>query len=505
MKKIIYTLTALVLFTPIFTYAQPGSLDSTFSGDGINNKVAGDGYAVAIQPDKKIIVAGSYNKDFLVVRYLQNGNIDKTFGTNGKTIVDIGRNDVAYCVALQLDGKIIAAGTASKEFALLRLNTDGQPDSSFGVNGKVTTNFSQSDYIKDIAIQPDNKIIVIGFGEGEVSKLALARYNSDGTLDSSFGEYGEIAMHTTDLFDEGAALVLQPNGKIVAVESNLKEGTGSDFILLRFTRNGKLDTSFGTNGITSTDFGNNEIPVAAGAQHNNKIIVAGYFDYGGTYDILLARYTKNGRLDSSFGTNGKVITSGDSGPIVGSCMAIQPDDKIVVAGILNDPFSDDKFYLVRYKPNGKIDSSFGDDGRVITNFGGHDIARSVALQSNGKIIVAGSIDENFAVARFNGGDASVNIAGAETVSDLKTIPELTATAIKVYPNPLKSVINIDFKTTDKTQKIISIYNVQGPLLLTKRTAGNTQLNMKSLANSNYFIKVYDENGKTLYSSILIKQ
>src|SRR6478609_23767 len=157
----------------------------------------------------------------MISRYRSDGSIDKSFGGNGSTVIDFGGFSEAYSIAIQADGKIIAAGEASYDFAIARLNPDGSPDSSFGVNGKVTTDFlGHDDYINFVTIQPDNKIIVIGtaYDHGfEQSRIALARYNVDGSLDDSFGRGGKLRVYSKYHFDEGSAIILQPGGKIVAI------------------------------------------------------------------------------------------------------------------------------------------------------------------------------------------------------------------------------------------------------------------------------------------------
>jgi uncharacterized delta-60 repeat protein len=178
---------------------------------------------------------------------------------------------------------------------------------------------------------------------------------------------GKVATTVTEVkFDYGSAFILQPDGKIVAAGYSYGINTQFDFTLVRYQPNGKVDSSFGTNGFAITDFNGYDLATAIGVQQNGKMIVAGYSDFFNSV-IDLARYTKNGLLDSSFGTKGKVITSvGGISDQVHS-MVIQPDNKIVIAGSsVNGPNTD--FVLVRYKPNGNIDKSFGNNGIVLTDF-----------------------------------------------------------------------------------------------------------------------------------------
>ena len=512
MKHIAFVLTAFMLLKSFFALSQPGSLDTSFSSNGKKTKPPGTGYAVAMQPDGKILVAGSHvnglSANLMVARFEANGNPDKSFGRNGKTIIDFGSYSEAYAIAIQPNGKIIAAGTIMQDFAVVRFKPNGNLDSSFGVNGKVTTDFEgKGDAVKFVAIQPDSKILVIGTAfdsGGEQSKFALARYNPNGTLDNSFGKGGKVAT-TVDIykFDNGSAFILQPNGKIVAAGFSYDANTEYDFTLIRYKSNGKVDSSFGTNGFTTTDFNGFDLAMAIGVQQNGKMIVAGYSDFFNSV-IDVARYTKNGLLDSSFGTNGKVVTNIGGISDKAYSMAIQPDNKIIIAGSsLNG--SDNDFVLVRYKPNGNIDKDFGNNGIVLTRFEDNDIARGVTLQPDGKIVAAGSSDSDLALARYNAVDALYHLNN-ENISTAKNINDGPVNAgINTYPNPVQSVLNIVFKNTGTLQITINIYNINGKLIISKDVQSTTQLDLKQLTPGTYLIKINDETGKELYSGKVIKQ
>jgi uncharacterized delta-60 repeat protein len=196
MKTITPFLTVLMLLITVFAFAQPGSLDSSFGSNGKRIKPSGRGYAMVIQTDGKIVMAGSRGANLMVARYLGNGSVDKRFGNNGIAVMDFGSASRAYSIAIQADGKIIAAGNAAKYFAIARFNPDGRPDSSFGLNGKVTTDlagYGNSGKVNFATIQPDNKIIVIGtvYHDVDLSSIALARYNADGSLDTGFASAGD--------------------------------------------------------------------------------------------------------------------------------------------------------------------------------------------------------------------------------------------------------------------------------------------------------------------------
>jgi uncharacterized delta-60 repeat protein len=415
MKRHIHLATAavaLALITaalPAAAAAAPGDLDPTFgSGGKVTTDVGGsDGaQAVAIQGDGKVVAAGLGNfagpgtGDFALARYNPDGSLDTSFGSGGKVTTDFGGFDAASAVAIQPDGKIIAAGrSGSGDFALARYNPDGSLDSSFGSGGKVTTDFGGFDSAFGVALQADGKIVAAGQGASS-GDFALARYNPDGSLDPTFGSGGKV---TTDFapFEAATAVTIQADGKIVTTGST----SSGDFALLRYKPDGSLDTSFGSGGIVSTTFGfASAFGGALALQPDGKIIAAGR---AGT-DFLLARFNPaDGSLDSSFGSGG-IATTSFGGAVFDAAFGVvlQPNGKIVAAGGTFNSFSPPAadFALARYMPDGSLDSSFGSGGTLTTDFGGFDIGFGVALQADGKIVAAGQggSGSDFALARYLG-------------------------------------------------------------------------------------------------------
>jgi uncharacterized delta-60 repeat protein len=265
----------------------------------------------------------------------------------------------------------------------------------------VRTDFNSGrSFANAVAVQPDGKILAAGatFVGGVGNEWALARYNGDGSLDASFGTGGLVI---TDIAPEIIDLALQPDGKIVA------GGRGSgNFALARYNPDGSLDTSFGTGGKVATDWGGDDAIFSVALQPDGKIVAAGD-SLSSTADFVLARYSLDGSLDSSFGTGGKVIT--DFGGVGGRANAVvlQPDGKIVAAGISVHAANPATFALARYNVDGSLDSSFGIGGKVTTSFGGAfgDVANALVLQPDGKIVAAGTDEAtswDFALARYEG-------------------------------------------------------------------------------------------------------
>jgi uncharacterized delta-60 repeat protein len=337
------------------------------------------------------------------------GDLDPTFGSGGEVVTDFGTlSDQAQAVAIQPDGKIVAAGTAPSEggdFALARYNTDGTLDTSFGSGGKVATDFGLWEGGHAVALQADGKVVVAGFtGVSDIwGDFALARYNPDGTLDPTFGSAGKVVTDFGSAEDVARAVAVQPDGRIVAVG-----WSHVDFALARYNTDGTLDPTFGTGGRVLTDFhdmGSDDRAYAMALQPDGKIIAAGSANGGSSGEGFgLARYNPDGSLDSGFAFEGELIFF--FGAInVARAVALQPDGKIVAAG------GNDDFLLLRVTPDGRLDTSFGTDGAVATDFGGQDFATAVALQQDGKIVSAGAsfltnFDSRFALARYLAGETA---------------------------------------------------------------------------------------------------
>lgn len=291
-------------------YKPDGSLDPAFSGDGklTTNFGSGDNGSyggMAIQSNGRIVVAGrmknSSNYDFAVYRYNTNGTLDNTFSADGmvNTGFGAGKNDDTFDLVLQPDGKIVAVGRTCDgswgncNFALARYNSNGLLDTTFGGDGKQITNFGGNDYINAAARQADGKIVVAGRKESAGGcSLALARYKTNGDLDSTFHADGMV---TTPLPSTDCAwwmftgLAIQTDGKIVIAGAMGPWGS-NDFLLVRYNSNGTLDTTFSGDGMVTTDFGGYDAADALVIQSNDRIVIAGRTDIGGTMDFALARY-----------------------------------------------------------------------------------------------------------------------------------------------------------------------------------------------------------------------
>ena len=414
----------------VVRYNADGSLDTTFDSDGkvitfINNSYS-LANSVVIQPDGKIAVGGTTDTisslgvgKFAVVRYTAGGSLDTSFGGTGIVITEFAGLDDLNEIALQTDGKIVAAGSynagdfGSFAFALARYNSDGSLDETFDGDGKVMTNIGSSgDGAEAVAIQPDGKIVAAGYRfRNGLDDSALIRYNPNGSVDTSFGTNG-IAIHLNpNTFISGRTrsggyndVLLQPDGKIVGL-TKYYVGDDLDFAVLRSNANGSLDTTFDADGIAYADIATGSARGRGVAhQPDGKIVAVGSAG-GSSTNFFVARYNSDGSPDASFGTAGKVNT-----PILdrddhAEAVAIQTDGKIVVGGYALSSSNSPVFAIVRYNTNGTLDSTFDSDGKLTLTDTSISGAKSVLIQPDGKIIIAGTAtggsNTDFFAARFN--------------------------------------------------------------------------------------------------------
>jgi len=406
-----------------------GALDPTFGADGMVTTPVGpvgsvdSAQALAVQPDGKFVAAGTSGGDFALVRYNPDGRLDSTFDGDGKVTTAIAAGsrplpDVARAVVIQTDGKIVVAGRATEgghtgitffgDFAVARYNPNGTLDTTFDGDGKVTTNIIGDDNAYGLALQPDGKLVVAGGVQGW--GFALIRYNADGSLDTTFDGDGKV---TTKLCSasfcadgyRSADLAIQPDGKLVVV-GNL--AVDDAFALARYNPNGSLDTTFDGDGKVTTTFGNGAWAAAVVIQPDGKIVAAGGGFFGSVF--ALARYNTDGGLDTSFDGDGKVTTDVGDGDAA-QAVALQSDGKLVAAGYASEGANQD-FALARYNPNGSLDTGFDADGKVTTAIAPDwqdDEAEAVAIQPDGKAVAAGYadmgppeyLDNDFVLVRYN--------------------------------------------------------------------------------------------------------
>jgi uncharacterized delta-60 repeat protein len=405
--------------------AAPGDLDSSFASAGrfiATTPPLSDTQAnsVAIQRDGKIVTAGGTDpgsaKGFTVARFNSNGTPDLSFGPNGTSVVRFGaRRDAAtaYAVAIDRRGRIVVGGTWSKQiqagngeqdpefhhtWALARLARDGKRDRSFGRGGKVTTR-ALPGAITALALTPRGKIVAVG------ARFAVARYRSSGRLDRSFSRDGKRTVRFLKSGSQRAsAVALTARGRIVVAGVAAGRGFGAlgHYALAQLKTGGALDRRFGQAGRTfghQADRGIRDMKV----DRRGRIVVTGDYERRGSHatEIEVARYTRRGRLDGSFGRGGRAATRIGSSAYPGG-LALARDGKIVVGGNVlvmapGDSGSSANFLVARFTAGGRLDTSFAGDGVQTTAMGSSVFDTSgndVALQRDGKIVLIGFAGED---------------------------------------------------------------------------------------------------------------
>ncbi len=446
-------------------YYTNGNLDTSFSNDGKIITTLGSGHnvanAVKLDAFGRIVIAGKAyngaNDDFAIQRFTSNGVPDNAFSGDSRQITTFGTtDDQAHGLAIATNGRIMVAGETviggNKLFAIARFHTNGNLDTSFDTDGKVTTSFagSSDDSAKEVLMQPNGRILVGGHSYNTAGKVfALARYATNGILDTSFSTDGLV---TTAIVNDGAeltAMSLQTDGRIVAVGRTLElenrlvivrylssgaldttldndgiftlqftngdealyavsalaggsiaaagsgfNGTNYDFLVMRYGGFGSPDVSFGTNGRIQTPIGSGDDVAFAYSPYNNHFVLSGYSDNGSDLDLALARYSNidgslagSGTLDVSLNSTGSVTTAVGAADDIAYGIALDALQRPVLAGASGATRA---FAVVRYTSRGNLDSTFSTDGIVTTAVGsGHAFANDVTVQANGRILAVG--------------------------------------------------------------------------------------------------------------------
>ena len=418
------------IYSAIVRYNSDGSLDGTFGSGGIITITPSTGiriFSLAIQPDGKIVTAGAtngpgyggYGGSFALLRYHSDGSPDTTFDGDGTVLTVIFESSVAYSLALQPDGKIVAGGHAvtgavdgDYDFAIVRYNTDGSLDKGFDGDGKFTTSILGGDDAHSVAAQSDGKIVAAGRtgAPNQQQHFAAVRLNPDGTLDNTFGSGGKVvtdisgSTYYADLDWANSAVVL-PTGKII-VAGTCRCGY-DEFAVVRYNSDGSLDNGFDSDGKVISDVGNNYYYGTDVVVQPDGKIIASVYGMAGLAGFRLVRYNPDGTLDTSFGEGGKVKTY--FFPVASAQeILLQPDGKILVAGYENEE-NNQRIAIVRYNTDGSLDTTFDGDGIAITAVfgGGPCSAHSMALGPDGKIVVTGSAynwseqTRYYLIARYN--------------------------------------------------------------------------------------------------------
>jgi uncharacterized delta-60 repeat protein len=490
MKKIIF----LLIFSNSISYSQTdGSLDNTF---GTNGKVitdlsssstdyAYDGIRLA---DDKILVAGLTNfsgsDNNLLIKYLPNGQLDTSFGINGISIIKFG-NDRSQVrkIATQSDGKIILAGRSSASLTayatIARINSDGTLDTTFGTNGYTKKVSGSESDIQSLIILPDDKIIVVGYVLNNNADIQVIKLNADGSYDNSFGTNG-IAVINFDSLSQRAFCSVMNGDKILigGVVYNPNESS----LLLQLNPNGSIDNSFGVNGYSYAQFGSNPYNrydrFLSIKIFENKIYGVGSRAVDSfNNSINLAKFTIDGLLDTSFSDDGKLLIDTSSKIDFINDLNILQDNSILLAGV-SSTSSSSSGLLIKLKPDGNYKINFGVNG-IISSANFTTIQKVIINETN--IIAIGNINSptNVVLAKYNN-------------SNLLNIKknQFKNTSFNIYPNPVEDKLNITSLSEQKINAVV-ILDVLGKKVLEQNQNIN-QLNIENFPKGIYFLKIYSD-------------
>ena len=474
-------------------YAQNGTLDLTFGTNGLvttaSNLDQEVFYSIIEVDNDKILAAGGADYVATLIRYNQNGTIDTSFGTNGVLELDFGgtREEIEDMIR-QPDGKIlIAAETRNTnndyDFIVARLNEDGSYDTTFGTNGisVITFGASSDERPNAITLAADGKIIVVGNTDGGVIwQTAISRLNADGTLDTSFSNDGKQSLSVTNRSDYLNGVEVTFDGKIIAAGGGVFNSGSNQgrMVIVRYLNNGELDPSFGTNGFVTLNvldascIGESIISLPDG-----KSLIGGYANGVGIQrSFAIIRLDINGNLDPTFGTNGSVVT------VVPSTLAqifkIKLDENNNIFAVGESALSGQAvdFTIAKYSFDGQIDTNFGTNGIVTTDFyGSHDRAWDFIIKDN-QLTVAGftmqtSPNEEFALARYDL-EENLSIIQNKIERNFEVSPTVTNSFISITSNTNSSLSNVSI--IDITGKVI--YNETMDINQTPKSINLEQFN-----------------------------
>ena len=466
------TIVSTLLLTPFLALAQSGTLDPTFSDDGLllSDLVSFDdeAHAVTVQSDGKTLGAGWTEDGSAVIafveRFLENGAVDPSFGIGGKVYsANAQELRYAYAVGVQSTGRVVVAGLVydinfDGNAMLLGFLPDGTPDPDFGTAGVVSSSYNAQFGFQSawaMRILPDDRIVVVG-EQGE-NGLACARFTADGELDASFGANG-VAVSGVP-FSSGLCLDLFADGSVIA--GGYRVEGDSDWLLARFDSNGTLDPGFGIGGITTMDIGGGDTEFMRGLSllDNGRIAVCGHRSFNGADDEpAVGLFEANGDPASEFGTNGTLILP-YTAPQWGQARSIiaQSDGKLLVSGFRAQsgaPANND-FFLMRLLGDGSLDPLFAGNGLVHTDVSGsYDRAFAMAVAPNGSIVLAGF------------GTGTQRVAGyARYTNSIGTgIAPIAMQTITVFPQPASDHFNITFNEGTTGPYTLSLFGADGALV-----------------------------------------
>lgn len=514
----------LFLFNAVVIQAQT-VLDPSFGFQGITkidfDESTDRGYSILPLPDGKAVLAGWTRKnnqtDFALVRLLNNGNFDDSFGDDGKLALDLGfSNDSCLAAALQPDGKILMAGSATlpghsyRSFLLVRVEQDGSRDTSFGINGVVTVDVNGADGIaNNVIISPDGNIFLAGnaiehAGDGWPTsvRVAMAQFLPNGMPDSTFGNNGLVfAAFGNGEYSFNHDIALQQDGKIVMTGGKRQQPFDKDeFVVARYKPDGMPDSTFDNDGI-SIPFGTYAEGSDLAIDANGRIIAAGKeFEFS----FAITRLLPDGSLDETFGNNGKKVLSFSPVGFSAADIRVLQNNDILVGGPTG-ALTTEEMALVRFLANGSIDTTFAPNGMWTASITSTNVLRAFSLLPDGKILAGGD---------FQFGGSSVNMFVARILPE-GTVhlneAESPVRFMSVYPNPcVNKRLDLTYELSQAGTVTVALSNASGEtvaslLFSVQRSAGShhEQLLLPSVPAGYYVLSVTTSSG-TCSTAIFVK-
>ncbi|MEO1030703.1 MAG: T9SS type A sorting domain-containing protein [Bacteroidota bacterium] len=522
MKKITLI---ICLFLTTFIYPQEvGDLDASFGDNGkvitSINPGADVAYAVGLQDDQKIVVAGysfssTFGDDFACLRLNTDGSLDNTFGNGGIVTLDVqlGSDDRVKSLDIQLDGKIVLAGYSDdgsdRNAAIVRLNTDGSLDTGFGNQGIVLTDFenNQQDEVNAVKIRDLNGDIIVGGTSvinTNLSKPVVARYDSDGNLDTSFNSTGIRLLWITNTDDQYRFsledLDVKPNGKITAVgwRDFVQFAHDADYWACKINANGDMDSTFSPDGVRvyNGSFNGEDKAFSVLIKPNDNLLISGAGAISElATDFTIFETTSVGDVISSPVTSVEFDTT-----IIPHDTAYGMKEDVngryIVVGSSGTPSTERTIALARLNSDLSVDSNFGTSGKVTTTFNSNDLneAFDLSIQTDNKIVVVGYTGTDMVVARYI------------TEENLSVSDETLNTSLELYPNPFNETLKLVFENTNSLDNQITIYNSKGIEVFSKTLNSNVvTLDLGFLASGLYLYQMKSNNGAFQQSGKLIKR
>lgn len=481
-------------------FAQSGSIDTTFGTDGAVTTAVHSNYnfveTTTVQLDGKILVAGNAGTPstyhMAVARLTEDGTLDSSFGDEGTLRFNVGSvKSFVTDIVQQPDGKILLGGrtwnNVSGDFALVRLNEDGSFDSTFGDNGVSRLSTPESEASEAIALLDDGKILMVGYRD---DNFAIAKFNADGSLDTTFGDEGWKVVPFDGVTSYASDVAIQDDGKIVITGFALNNLNQFQVAAARLDADGIIDNSFGIDGKVVFNVGEwNDFSKAIAIQSDGKILIGGHKWIANAqqkHDLFVARLNTDGSFDTSYGNNGVATARLVDGANYSNGMVLQADGKPILAGYTIEQTTYN-MAMVRFTTDGSLDTTFNGNGMVSFDLNDReDYGNAIALQADEKIILAGY---------SYGGGGSEMVVARFLNDEVVGVQDQQYLGFRLYPNPTRNQQVIDLNDTSSTFEL-EIIDMLGKKVYDAEIQKTAKIDVSALATGTYLVKLSSNSQTT---------